>query len=622
MQALLLVLACCFVQTQPSNLLLNAGFEEGGGWTTPGPVWSLDRSVHRSGLASLKYNNTAKNLYKMASQVVPVKPGARYRIGAWIRAQNVVGSEIGATIALEWIGTAGEFLGGCYPKGVTGTTDWTRVEAVSAVAPTAARSLRFVCYVANGSTGTAWFDDIDLVAMGRDDWHVTIVEPWFRGRLDGCSAVRIDVRLPLEAATKGHSVRASWAGLAGSGSTAKAAELTTLLLDASDLALGRHRLVVEWLDSQGNASRRYEREMTKGFLAPKSVGFDGVRLRIRGRPFFPLGVYDSEGWKPETTPERLQQMAKAGFNCVLPYGLLSGSVEDCRKYLDTAARLGLRVIVSLKDLCQHVRYPLRRMSGIEGRENVLRSVVLALQDHPALLAWYVNDESGPEHAEELRGLYETVIALDPEHPCLAVTNQPESAYEFWDSTDVIGVDPYPVPGSPLTLVRDWVQASGETGRPVWVAVQAFDKANYSPGPSFRSPTTAEYRAMAFLALASGATGLLAYSYHDVRREADFERRWAEMGAANRMLWRFGEVVSEGERLPIECEGAVAARWRLRGQEHLLLVNPTPSPVVASLPVSSARRCTEGFTRAVIQPQAGRLGRNLPAFGVEWLILDY
>jgi hypothetical protein len=550
-----------------------------------------------------------------------VKPGARYKICAWIRTEDVVGTEVGATIALEWIGTAGEFLGGCYPRGVTGTSGWTRVEAVTAVAPTAARGVRFVCYVAKGSTGTAWFDDLELFAIGRDDWHVTILEPWFRGRLDGCDTVRVEVRLPPEAVSEGHAVRAFWASPGGSSSTVTAAEPTTLCLDASDLSPGRHHLVVDWLGPQGDTKRRYVRELTKGMSAPKRVAFDGVRLRIHGRPFFPLGVYDSEGWKSETTPARLQQIADAGFNCVLPYGLLSGSVEDCRKYLDAAGRLGLRVLVSLKDLYEHVRYPLRRMPGIEGRENVLRTVVTTLKDHPALLAWYVNDESGPEHAEELRWLYEMVVTLDPEHPCLAVTNQPESAYEFWDTTDIIGVDPYPVPGSPLTLVRDWVQAGVDTGRPVWAVVQAFNKANYSPGPGFRAPTVAEYRAMAFLALASGAGGLLAYSYHDLRREADFEQRWAEIGAVNRMLRRFGEVVSESEWQTVACAGAFAATWRLRGQEHFLLVNPTSSPVTASLSLGALRECTEAFTRSVIHTKAGRLERRLPAFGVEWLIMD-
>lgn len=621
MQSLVAVVVCCLVQGLASDLLRNAGFEEGGGWTMPSPVWSIDRSVQRSGSKSLKYRNADPNLYKMASQTLPVRPGTRYRIGAWIRTEDVRGTEIGATIALEWLGATGEFLGGCYPVGVAGTTDWSRVEAVSAVAPATARNMRFVCYVARGSTGTAWFDDLELVVHGREDWHVTIVEPWLRGRLDECSQVRVQVRLPLEAIVEGHTVHAFWAPPGGPGSSAKAADVTSLSLQASNLPSGRHHLVVEWLDAQGEIERRYERELTKGLAGPKRVGFDGLRLRIHGRAFCPLGVYDSEGWKAETTPARLQQMVDAGFNCVLPYGLLSGSVEDCRRYLDTAGRLGLRVVVSLKDLYEHVRYPLRRMKGIEGRENVLRAVVNALKDHPALLAWYVNDESGPEHLQELRSLYETVVALDAEHPCFAVTNQPESAYEFWDTTDIIGVDPYPVPGSPLTLVADWVQAAVGTCRPVWAAIQAFNKANYAPGPGFRAPTAAEYRAMAFLAIACGATGLLAYSYYDVLREPDCQRRLVEMADVNRRLRRFGEVVSEGEREPVVCRGAVAAKWRLHGREHLLLVNPRPSPVTASLDVGPLRACTDGFTRKIIPTQAGVLKRKLPALGVEWLILD-
>ena len=75
-----------------AELVVNGGFEQpaakGTGpaaWSGDPAVFSLDREVKRSGQASLKYENSDANRYRLAGQKVPLQPGRKYRVSAWSR---------------------------------------------------------------------------------------------------------------------------------------------------------------------------------------------------------------------------------------------------------------------------------------------------------------------------------------------------------------------------------------------------------------------------------------------------------------------------------------------------------------------------------------------------------
>jgi mono/diheme cytochrome c family protein len=90
--------------------------------------------------------------------VVKVQRGTRYRLSGWIRTENVTPVR----------GSGGAMLnvhGGRRTAGVQGTTDWTRVAVeFDAGSPQVVVHCLFGGY--GGARGTAWFDDVSLVAIG------------------------------------------------------------------------------------------------------------------------------------------------------------------------------------------------------------------------------------------------------------------------------------------------------------------------------------------------------------------------------------------------------------------------------------------------------------------------
>ncbi|MDZ7619342.1 MAG: hypothetical protein U1E05_20270, partial [Patescibacteria group bacterium] len=152
-------------------LVANASFEatvEDGplpaDWHGDGTVYARDTEVARTGGASLRYVNDDPNRYRLAHQRVPLEPGRTYRYSGWVKTQDIAGPDSGATFCIEWSGKDGKWLGGSYASGISGTEDWTLISGIARV-PDDAAACTFSCYVRRGMTGTAWFDDVEIVRV-------------------------------------------------------------------------------------------------------------------------------------------------------------------------------------------------------------------------------------------------------------------------------------------------------------------------------------------------------------------------------------------------------------------------------------------------------------------------
>ncbi len=135
--------------------------------------------MSKTGKTSLKYVNADSHRYVLWTQTVPVQPRWKVRFGVWIKAQDIQGEESGATICLEWQDKDGKWLGGAYPAGVRGTNDWTRIETITRL-PEDAAFCMVACYVRQGMTGTAWFDDVEVVRIADPNHPTWIVLYQFR----------------------------------------------------------------------------------------------------------------------------------------------------------------------------------------------------------------------------------------------------------------------------------------------------------------------------------------------------------------------------------------------------------------------------------------------------------
>jgi hypothetical protein len=143
------------------GVVVNGSFEEMDGnlprgWrmSSRAPVFSVDTAAH-TGKTSVKVSS-ADGADAWWFAIVPVKPYAKYRLSGWIRTENVVaGTGRGALLNLHG-------LGGMETKALTGTQDWTRVELVFDSGANDAVQVNCLLGGWGRSTGTAWYDDVQL----------------------------------------------------------------------------------------------------------------------------------------------------------------------------------------------------------------------------------------------------------------------------------------------------------------------------------------------------------------------------------------------------------------------------------------------------------------------------
>ena len=244
--------------------------------------------------------------------------------------------------------------------------------------------------------------------------------------------------------------------------------------------------------------------------SPK-VGFDkNGFLLVDGKPFFPIGIYTLQNRDGGNHDPIMAEAKRAGFNTTVFYAY---TPETIAPLLEAAARNGILAFV----------YPTIPFS-IEGGKNrsdqaVIRDVEIR-RDSAALLGWYIVDEPegiGKANEHEVRERYQIIKETDQDHPCSLVIMSPQAAAKYRSCTDVMWIDPYPIPHAPVTYVSDCVSGAVkavEKDKPVWCIPQAFDWNVWKTGKvnQVHRPTPEEERCMTYLALVHGAKGIIYWAH--------------------------------------------------------------------------------------------------------------
>ncbi len=540
----LAAIAFTLTSTTAAELVVNAGFEQPASiktlpdsWRADTGVYSLDRTVKRSGEASLKYENTDPNRYRLAAQTVPLQPGRKYRFSAWIKTDEISGQESGATICLEWQGKDGKWMGGSYPSGVKGTADWRQVEGVVRI-PKEAGAVNLQCYVRKGMTGTAWFDDVAIERIIDPPMQTVMISPNYRGRItsDGPKEAALRVHLDLtDFDVPLTDLKLRWL-LFSSDDTCLAGcmELppsrtegvpTDVPIPLPQLDPGRYELTVHLLDANQKVLQESKHSLERvadDFQATCAIDTHG-RLLVEGKPFLPLGMYWSS-----IKEDDLKTYADSKFNCLMPYG------SPNEEQMDLAHRYGMKVIYSVKDFYAGSRHaPGFIKTEADEKPNVLDRVE-RFRDHPALLAWYLNDELPQSFLPRLEAHQRWIAEADPNHPTWVVLYQFREVGAYINTFDVIGTDPYPIGRAPASEAAMWTAETRrqvDYARPMWQVPQLHNWINYrkddGKSDDYHTPTYDEMRSMAWQCLCEGATGLVFYSWYDMHRNPDvpFEQQW-------------------------------------------------------------------------------------------------
>ncbi len=635
--AAVLAAAGAFART---NLVVNGGFEEMRdghvvGWSARAPMYTFRDGEGRSSTRALYYENSNPKAYVFPPQRVYPVPGAKYVFGCWVRTEDIKSSNGGATIGLEWVDKDGNYAGGDYPAGVTGTSDgWVKLEFRLTPVPPHAAKVAIFPYVRAGSTGKAWFDDVFLRPYGGRPVEALYSTAYRNLAADGDVTFKAAVNLPASEYNLSE-LRAEFAYRAADGTTRRVPAVTldelcaAVSVPVASLAMGESEVSFRLFQD-----RNGERELGRASLVftrvaalperPTWIDRHG-RAIVDGKPFFPLGMYFGQ-----CTTNFVDIYRKGPFNCLMPYTPPSVAM------LDYCHSRGLKVFYSVKDAFHGTRWCPGEIRSEADEYRFIEKTVLARKDHPAILAWYLNDERPLNWIDRLVRHYNLVARLDPGHPCWSVLMQYDLTRDYMPSFDVIGTDPYPLPDQPVRMATDWTRTTvkGLMGvKPAWQVPQVYDRRRDMTSLAtrgFKAPTLEEIRSMAWQCLAAGANGLVFYSFFEIYEEnapnpKKFDVAWREVCTMAEDIRARIPIFLSVEKPPTitsQPELIVARAWRHEGRDYLLAVNMTREPQHGMIVLDGRyRRATADLGHGASLAAPGRIEVSLAPLGYTFLRLD-
>ncbi|MBR1587433.1 MAG: hypothetical protein IJ658_03815 [Kiritimatiellae bacterium] len=599
-------------------IVRNGGFEAGGdgdvaGWRTHGK-YAFRAGEGINGTGAFYYENGDPKYYGVPGQKIQLTPGKRYKFSVWIRTEDLTGDESGASICVEWCGADGKWLGGAYAGGVKGTKFWTKVDCMTPIIPEKAHTFHVAPYVRKGMTGKAWFDDVTVTPV--EPKVVSGVCSTAYRNMAAAGDVTFRALLERNGAVPPERVVFRYLDADGHMRFAPADAKLAFTVPVASLKMGRQKVGASAYAADGGLLGTVEMVFTRVAQLPqRTVWFDAQgRTIIDGKPFFPLGMY----WGGITT-NKLEIYAKGPFNCLMPYA--SPSSKDL---MDLCQAHGIKVIYSVKDIYSGTRWAPKGINTEADEVRYIKDRVTKFKDHPALLAWYLNDEMPLTMLPRLTARRDLMEELDPGHPGWVVLYQYDQIQDYLPSFDVIGTDPYPIP-QPAGRAALWTRATarGTAGcKPLWQVPQAFDWAAYKKTPEEKkkccAPTEAELRSMCWQCIACGANGLVMYSWFDLWKEPNgvpFARRWAEVCRVGEEIRKFIPVLLADELSGFarpaadSSDGPLCVRaWRHEGETWLLAVNSSDKPLDAQVALSD--KCSAATAAFGPAPKLVDGGRKL------------
>lgn len=590
--------AALATEAQPS--FRNPGFEDGAdGWTLPSALWRVEEGAGRGGSAALVWENDDPAAYLFPRHPIAIEPGDILHFSAWAKVDSLVGGDksAGPKVSIDYANADGEWIGAEYAKAVDGPDPdgWTLYEGVTAPVPADAAGGNLFGFVPKRRTGRVRFDDFRLEKVGKRHIDALASDACYDGAESG--KVRFVASLFLAPGTALESLAPVFEFTLADGTRIGRSpdefdfSHALVSIDAELLARGTHLVGFALRSADGRELDRAAMTFTHG-AAARRVSFDRFwRTLVRGVPFFPLGCYARD-----VTPETLRLYADGTpYNCIMPYHAPDSAM------LDLCEEKGLMAVICVKDHVYGSQFAKKDVAAT--REASLESIAMIAQrakGHPAVLAYYTNDESPQRQAGMLREVRAMLHAIDGDHPVWHVIDKRHKILPMVGAFDVIGMDPYPV-GLESRLPAH--SAVGEASRavfaardaifgiaPVWEVVQAFDwtwDGRWNDACQ-RFPTREEISSMTWQAIAAGANGIFYYAFHRICMGAppemrdDYLRRVAD--AASEVREMMPVLLSEpGPAVVSAPDGAVCRSWRTSpGEVVVLAANTTRGEVAGAV----------------------------------------
>ena len=587
---------CCHAQCGQLPLMpVNPGFEDGtNGWRLPEKLWCVTDGAGRGRSKALVWENSDPKRYLFPRQTIKLEPGGIYRYGAYVKVNSMGGSDANMPspkVSLELSSSSGEWIDADYatPTGDPDADGWLRYEGVAGPIPACVSVGSILGFLPRGSVGRVLFDDFYFSRQETRRVDV-VVSSAYRDTAEGEKVTFVASLLfdPTNNVADSFTPVFVFRNAVGKEQEvvpdAFDALHAAVSLDVSNLAVGPHPVTfVLRSKADGQEIDRASCLFTRAAVR-RRVSFDSFgRTLVDGRPFFPLGMYARD-----VTPGVLALYTNGTpYNCIMPYHAPSG------KMLDSCWAAGLMVVYSVKDLVYGCRPGMASFRTEEESRAYIAKLVNAAKDHPAVLAWYTNDESLPRQSGIQRRLGAMLHSIDADHPVWHVTDKAYKIKPFLGAFDVVGMDPYPIGLSggmgDIGRISQAVHAARrETFGtvPTWHVAQAFNWAWDKKRTSdlHRFPTEDELVSMTWQSIAAGANGLIYYAFHRIclgakpDERAEFLRRVTVAAAEvkERIPLILSDPGPEAESVP---HGALCRTWMSApGRVTLLAANSTRNPV--------------------------------------------
>ena len=543
------------------NDVANSSFESGdSGWTLP-RCWKIDDSAGHDGLKSLRFESGFFCPTARAQTLVDRsnRSARSYTLRAWVKTSE--GSNLQVRLALHDPKDRDYLVGAT--KDFTPGPTWQLIEKkdIDILAIHDGHPLA-VATVVRGSSGQAWFDDVQLIEQDPPPLSIFILYPNFRGFVWADGPQRIQLRADIAVPElKGVSLHVLLKDEMGR--TVKAIELaaqTSQLVefDTSRLAPGSYSIDAKLVDGRrGQDLAAYpEFRISKTTEAFRSqlvnyIAPDNFLVR-EGKKRFVWGVYDRFSARFRcrdclfTTAEAynsipgfdgkstLDSYADTSLNAeinILPFVGVDLSRHDLAPWLTALHSRGVGHLQIVNTWVNGSRgYPnwARSMSD----EQLWRELASTMTGKPGALGYYTYDEPTTDKIATVFAQYKVLREADPGSVTYGVLANCAQLYRWRDSSDVVGCDPYPVGFEPnaddiafgatsgpvmirtSTLTREVVRQV-QNSRPVWMVLQLFRF-------NGRFPTYEQMKMQAYKSIINGATGILWWGFVS---EKGMEAEW-------------------------------------------------------------------------------------------------
>jgi hypothetical protein len=418
--------------------------------------------------------------------------------------------------------------------------------------------------VAQGNTGTAWFDDVELLDQSPLAISAFLLYPNFRGYLwnSGPQAVRLQVNV---AASNSSSLKVRVSLKTEADRTLKsvdkpAKESQVVEFDAASLKLGPYSLQTELVDAQtGKAVADYPayhiikvseefRNQLVNYIAPDNFlvhkgkkqfvwgVFDRFSARFRCRQCLfkdPTSYDDIPGFDGRRTIENYADTSSNVEMNILPFAAakVTPPEDQLTPWLVALNQHGVGHLQIMNNWVEgHRGRPFWARGMSDG--DLWHAVTTVMTDQPGAIGYYTYDEPTPDKIPAVFAQSLVLREDDPGSVTYGVLANERQIFRWRDVSDVIGCDPYPVgsiantddvaygaTSSPAMLrtsvsTREAVrQVSGS--RPVWIVPQLFRL-------NGQFPTYEQMKMQAYKAIINGATGILWWGFVS---EKGMEAEW-------------------------------------------------------------------------------------------------